>query len=333
MLMLNSRSILGKQGRIAQRLKRYEYRDAQLQMAEEVESVIKNREHLAIEAGTGVGKSFAYLVPSILYAVESQVREFSETGFSDITPEPGQTGDLNAGQYSDAPLPHHPDTPLPHREPALDSGESPESKPRPETASCANSDRQADSSQRFGNEEELSIGYEQDDDPEMDLRRVVVSTHTISLQEQLYTKDIPFLGSVLPFEFTSVLVKGRSNYLCLRRLDYAVKKSATLIEDESLKDLTRIRKWSLNTVDGSLSDLYPKPETSIWPEVCCEQGNCLGRNCSFHQKCFYQKARRQIENAQILIVNHALLFSDLAIRRAGGSILPKYDILIFDEAH
>ncbi|MDO5566336.1 MAG: helicase C-terminal domain-containing protein, partial [Planctomycetia bacterium] len=163
--------------------------------------------------------------------------------------------------------------------------------------------------------------------------RVVISTHTISLQEQLFEKDIPFLRSIMPYEFTSVLVKGRSNYICLRRLERAKKRFSTLLDDEDAHDFGRIEQWVQNTADGSLSDLRMKPSQRVWSEVCCEQGNCLGNRCPCHDKCFYYKARRRVASAQLLIVNHALLFSDLAIRRSGGSILPLYKVLVFDEAH
>lgn len=244
---LTYKDVLGPEGLVAKRMERYEVREEQLRLAEGVDDAIKNAHHLIAEAGTGVGKSFAYLVPAILYATADQNGDIDETA----TP-----------------------------------------------------------------------------------RRVVISTHTIALQEQLFDKDIPFLNSILPFEFTSVLVKGRRNYLCLRRLASAVKRASSLFEKETdLDDLERIQEWSEETADGSLADIDPQPSAAVWEETQCEQGNCLGHTCRYYKRCFYQAARKRVERASILIVNHALLFSDLAVRASGGSILPNYDTLIFDEAH
>ena len=255
-MSLNFRDVLGEDGLVSRRLPNYEARPEQMRLAEAVDEAIRDGHHLAAEAGTGVGKSFAYLVPAILHAVADQ-------------------------NLSD-----------------LDSGFDPFAE----------------------------------DDPTS--RRVVISTHTIALQEQLYNKDIPFLSGILPFEFSSVLMKGRSNYLCLRRLRAAASRTRSLFStDEESDQLTRVVEWSRETTDGSLSDLNPHPPMSIWSEVSCEEGNCMGRSCKFYKDCFYQAARRRVERASIVIVNHALLFSDLAIRAQGGAIIPNYNTLIFDEAH
>jgi ATP-dependent DNA helicase DinG len=220
----------------------YEHRPEQLAMAEEVAEAIRTKQHLIVEAGTGVGKSFAYLVPAIL---------------------------------------------------ASAAGE--EGKPR---------------------------------------KRVVVSTHTISLQEQLMRKDIPLLRSVMPLEFTAVLVKGRRNYLSLRRLKNTLSRAASIFsEPEEFEQLRRIEGWSRQTGDGSLSDLDYRPLGPVWDEVASDQGNCMGRKCPTYKDCFYYRARRRVSNAQILVVNHALFFSDLALRAQGASILPDYDVVVFDEAH
>ena len=164
--------------------------------------------------------------------------------------------------------------------------------------------------------------------------KVVIATHTISLQEQILGKDLPFLNSVIPLEFTAVLVKGRRNYLCLRRLDKAMERRLSLFgRDEEVDEIEQIKDWSKSTTDGSLADLDYKPMGQVWDEVACDQGNCMGRNCAHYNTCFYYRARRRIYNAQILIVNHALLFSDLALRQQGVKLLPDYDVVIFDEAH
>jgi ATP-dependent DNA helicase DinG len=240
---LTPQDILGPQGRIAQRLSHYEHRPEQLAMAEAVTQAIADKRHLVVEAGTGVGKSFAYLVPAILDC----------------------------------------------------AGPREEGQPR---------------------------------------RRVIISTHTISLQEQLIRKDIPFLQSVIPLEFTAVLVKGRGNYLSLRRLDNALSRSVNLFtRQEDFEHLRAIRDWADKTDDGSLSDLDFKPYSGVWDEVASDHGNCLGKKCPTYDKCFYYRARRRVYNAQLLVVNHALFFTDLALRRQGASILPEYDVVVFDEAH
>ncbi len=286
--MLTPLDILGVEGAIARRLDSYELRQEQLDMAEAVNDAFLKRHHLAVEAGTGVGKSFAYLIPAILRTASDQ----------------------NDADPPDKPPVHNDD-----EDPFF--GEFPTRSRNPnellqEAASGRDSSHEGDVPRP---------------------PRVVISTHTISLQEQIIEKDVPFLRSVLPFEFTAVLVKGRGNYLCLRRLDSVYRKQASLIDDRKQRELERLMKWSQTTEDGSRADLSPEPDRELWPEICCETGNCLGRKCKFYLKCFYAKARRRIDNAQILVVNHALLFSDLAIRIQGGSILPTYDMLVFDEAH
>ncbi|HVT79572.1 MAG TPA: helicase C-terminal domain-containing protein [Phycisphaerae bacterium] len=231
------KEFFGPSGPVARRLPGFEPRPQQEEMAAAVERAFEREEHLIAEAGTGVGKSFAYLVPAIAQAAKG--------------------------------------------------------------------------------------------------KKVVISTHTISLQEQLIEKDIPFLRAVSGLEFSAVLCKGRSNYLCMRRLEQASKKSLTLFPDtRSSDDLFMIEDWARTTKDGSLSDLPRQPAWQVWDKVCAERGNCLGRRCRYYDGCFYQASRRRIQNGQILVCNHALFFSDLAIKRAGaGGILPKYDFVVLDEAH
>lgn len=229
--------ILGPDGSIARRLPRYEERPEQMMMARAVARAIEDGSHLMVEAGTGVGKSFAYLVPAILAA--------SEAG-----------------------------------------------------------------------------------------KKVVVSTHTISLQEQLLEKDIPLLQAVMPQEFSAVLVKGRSNYISLRRLEAAgARAGATFGTADEFDQLAEIRLWAGRTGDGSRSDLDFRPSPAVWDAVASEHGNCLGKKCPRHRDCFYFAARQRMRNANILIVNHALFMSDLALRGSGASLLPEYDVAIIDEAH
>ena len=230
--------ILTPGGAIARRLgDRFESRPQQLEMASAVDRALAEGHHLLVEAGTGVGKSFAYLLPAIDYAVKKK-------------------------------------------------------------------------------------------------KRVVISTHTISLQEQLIEKDIPLLRAVYPDEFTAVLVKGRGNYLCQRRLDQTRQRQNVLFADNrQLESLWTIEEWARKTTDGSLSDLPALPDPGVWDRVRAEQGNCLGKKCRFYQDCFWQAAKRRMQSGTILVVNHALFFSDLALRTAGVNYLPKYDAVILDEAH
>jgi ATP-dependent DNA helicase DinG len=230
-------TILGPGGAIARRLPSYESRPEQLAMGQAVAKSIAEGGHLLVEAGTGVGKSFAYLVPSILAAVE-------------------------AG------------------------------------------------------------------------KKVVVSTHTISLQEQLLQKDLPFLRAVMPQEFTAALVKGRGNYISLRRLEGAgVRSVGMFIKPEEFDDLAEIKLWAGRTDDGSRSDLDFRPAPAVWEAVQSDHGNCLGKKCRTYKNCFYFAARRRMNTANLLIVNHALFMTDLALRGQGANILPNYDVAIFDEAH
>jgi ATP-dependent DNA helicase DinG len=234
--------ILGPQGAVARRLgDLYESRPQQLDMAGAVQDAFAGGHHLLVEAGTGVGKSFAYLLPAIDFAVKHK-------------------------------------------------------------------------------------------------KRVVISTHTISLQEQLIDKDIPLLRSVYPDEFSAVLVKGRGNYLCQRRLEQARSRQSHLFEQQrQLESLWTIEQWCQDMLQsrgvGSLAELPQLPDPAVWDRVCAEQGNCLGKKCRFYEDCFWQAAKRRMQGANILVVNHALFFSDLGLRMAGVNYLPKYDLVILDEAH
>lgn len=323
--MFNFRDVLDDGGLIARRRGDYERRVEQLEMAAEVDAALRERRHLTVEAGTGVGKSFAYLVPAILFAVEDQVRDYRpDEAFpwgddADESPEKDAKNEAAPGLRA-----------LSERIDAAKAAvsEALKAKAAGTNAGTAETSELPREKNAFGVLEggELSTA---------ETRRVVVSTRTIGLQEQLFEKDAPFLSSILPFEFSVALVKGRSNYLCRRRFASAAKSAAggTLFETEEQKEFERLKEWLETTDDGSLSDLAPTPNPEVWNEICCEQGNCLGRKCPFYERCFYSKARRRLESAKILIVNHALLFSDLAIRNVGGSILPRYDAVIFDEAH
>jgi len=131
-------------------------------------------------------------------------------------------------------------------------------------------------------------------------KKVVVSTRTINLQEQLIGKDLPFLRSVLPQEFDAVLVKGRSNYVSLRRLESAAARAGSTAGSEEAKQLEELRGWSAGTEDGSLSDLSFRPIETVWESVQSDSGNCLKQSCPRYRQCFFFKASRRSHKADIL---------------------------------
>ncbi|MCE5198448.1 MAG: helicase C-terminal domain-containing protein [Armatimonadota bacterium] len=227
------RKTLDPGGRFARICDGYEYRQEQIDMAQAVADALLAKEHLLVEAGTGVGKTVGYLTPAIVYA----------------------------------------------------SGDKP----------------------------------------------VVISTHTINLQGQLVSKDIPMMQQVMEdHPFQAVLMKGRSNFLCLQELDHAAQ--SILFHDDPLFE--QLRKWASETETGDVSELdFAFPD---WSEVCCNQDTCRHQECHyFGERCFYYNMRRQAEHADIIIVNHALFLSDMGMRMTDprNTILPEYGAVIFDEAH
>ena len=169
-------------------------------------------------------------------------------------------------------------------------------------------------------------------------QRVVVSTNTINLQEQLMHKDLPMLQQALDLKFKPVLVKGRQNYVCLSKVEALEKEGDYLIETEERAELKSILEWSHRTSEGSRSDLNILPRYSVWEKVACESDNCSRIRCSHYNTCFFYNARREAASADLLIVNHHLLFADLAVRGDTGryneaAILPAYSHVILDEAH
>ncbi|MEK7852151.1 MAG: helicase, partial [Deltaproteobacteria bacterium] len=232
--------IIGPAGVISKRLPGYEVREGQLQMAHEVSKAFNTDKLLLIEAGTGVGKSMAYLIPSILWAVRNR-------------------------------------------------------------------------------------------------ERVVVSTNTINLQEQLSKKDIPFLQSAMGIDFKAVLVKGRGNYACLRKAG-EIEREPSLFPEGRDEERTAILEWLKKTKDGSISDISFTPKHDVWEEFASEADTCLRLRCDFFSDCFFNKARREVASADIIVANHHLLFSDLAIRAAKAdysesAVLPPYSRVVIDEAH
>lgn len=242
-----TREILGPDGPIARALgPDFEPRAQQLDMADAVDRALVTKTTLLAEAGTGVGKSFAYLVPAILRCVQ-------------------------AGQ------------------------------------------------------------------------RVIIATNTIALQEQLIKKDIPFLQRTMPDwgldpsttrALVPALVKGRGNYLSLRRLKMASERQHQLFPDEAARDtLHVIEDWAYATDDGSLATLPTLERPGVWDRVQSDADNCMGKKCPTYSTCFYQKSRRLMESANLLVANHAVFFSDLALRAAGAGYLPAYQHVVLDEAH
>jgi ATP-dependent DNA helicase DinG len=168
--------------------------------------------------------------------------------------------------------------------------------------------------------------------------RTVVSTNTINLQEQLVRKDLPFLKQALGEQFRYALVKGRGNYISIRRAKLAEQVQTVLFEEMQQNSLGAILEWMKTTKDGSLQDLPFTPTGEVWDEVVSDGDVCLRAKCPHFEQCFYQKARRDAAAADIVVANHSLLFSDLAVRRVSGNysapaVLPPYKRVILDEAH
>ena len=169
--------------------------------------------------------------------------------------------------------------------------------------------------------------------------RTVVSTNTITLQEQLVGKDLPFLAKTLTDQrVTFALLKGWRNYLCLQRLEQARAQGPALFEDDVASDLGLLEAWAEQTTDGSLADLAVPPRAEVWDEVAAESDLCTRLRCPHFDQCFVFKARRAAATADVIVVNHHLLMADLAVRRASqrwddAAVLPAYKRLIIDEGH
>jgi ATP-dependent DNA helicase DinG len=168
--------------------------------------------------------------------------------------------------------------------------------------------------------------------------RTVVSTNTINLQEQLVEKDLPLLRRTLGEPFKFALVKGRANYVSIRRALQASATAGSLFDAQRQAEMAAIVDWLKTTKDGSLSDLSIRPSAEVWDEVASETDVCLRARCPHFEDCWYQRARRDASAADVLVVNHHLLFSDLAVRRAldnytAPAVLPQYNRLVLDEAH
>lgn len=230
---------LSSDGPLAKKNKNYEERPSQIALLKNVASAFNGGKIAVFEAGTGVGKSFAYLIPSMLWALKNK-------------------------------------------------------------------------------------------------ERVVISTGTINLQQQLVEKDIPEAQKIIGKKVKAVLLKGRQNYLCLRRMNDAAAEKDMFTEDAEILD--RIESWSGSTETGSRSDLAFMPPESVWSRVNSESDGCMGARCPFHDKCFVMRVRKDAADANIIVVNHHLLFADIESRMNGAgyddaAVLPPYRRIVFDEAH
>lgn len=231
-------SLIDKDGPLAKFIPHFETREEQKEMMRDIIDAYNDDKVALIEAGTGTGKSIAYLIPAIFWSLQSK-------------------------------------------------------------------------------------------------ERTLISTNTITLQEQLLHKDIPLLAEALNVDIKAVLVKGMGNYVCLRKLHEA-SQEMSLFPDEEQEELLKIEKWAEKTQDGSRSDLSFKPKPQTWEKACAESDTCTREKCSYYKKCLFFKARNRARDANLLISNHSLLFADLSFRKGsekGNGLLPDYDKVVLDEAH
>lgn len=234
--------IFRPKGGLERVLPTYTFRPGQLKMAESIRELFREGGVLLIEAGTGVGKSLAYLVPSILYALKN-----------------------------------------------------------PTT--------------------------------------IIVSTGTLTLQDQILHKDLPILNALFPSEIRVTTIKGRSNYVSLRRAKLLRENTPLLLDEKREAELTALEGWLAQTEVGEISDLPFEPSPEIWEEIQSEADNCLKVRCPHYGECFFFQSRRRAASAHIVVVNHAILSLDLILRRSlnlgfdEAVLLPPYSFLILDEAH
>ena len=165
-------------------------------------------------------------------------------------------------------------------------------------------------------------------------QRVVVSTGTKNLQEQLYRKDVPFLQEILDQPFLACTMKGRSNYLCLQRFSNFLK-NPTFSSIWEGKWFNRIVDWAPGSVSGDRAELEELPENlPLWNDICSRSESCVGQRCHYYGECFITKMRQEAALSDLVIVNHHLFFADMALRQsAHNGVIPPYDAVIFDEAH
>ena len=163
--------------------------------------------------------------------------------------------------------------------------------------------------------------------------RVVISTNTINLQEQLLFKDIPDLKETLNIDFSYILMKGRGNYICLSRLFEVQQDLFSFLDDQEMEQFDQIVRWINQTDDGSLSDLSFIPKPALWEKINSQSETCSGGECKYFSRCFLNGVRRRAISANIIVTNHHYLIADACLIGTGTSILPSYERVIFDEAH
>ena len=165
-------------------------------------------------------------------------------------------------------------------------------------------------------------------------KKVIISTGSKNLQDQLYSRDLPKVAAALKFKGRLALLKGRSNYLCLERLEQQSLSGGDLAS-QALSELAHLRHWSSTTEEGDISTCNVVPEDSfVWPLVTSTNDNCLGSDCPLYKECFVVKARRKAMDADVVVVNHHLFMADMVVKESGfGELIPQADVMIFDEAH
>ena len=164
--------------------------------------------------------------------------------------------------------------------------------------------------------------------------RVILSTGTRNLQDQLFHRDLPLVRDALRAGSQITLLKGRANYLCLHRLEQSGGGSGSLFLEQG-NDLEEIREWAVRTQTGDIAEVAGVSENStVWPAVTSTAENCLGQDCRFYQECHVVNARRAAAAADIVVVNHHLFLADMVLREEGfAEVIPGADAVIFDEAH
>lgn len=224
-----------KDGLLFENFPDFELREAQKKMSKEIWEVFTNDTHLMVEAGTGTGKSLAYLIPSLYF------------------------------------------------------------------------------SKVFG-------------------EKIVIATHTINLQEQLFQRDIPILSKILPFDFLATVLKGRSNYLCLRKFQIQLSNFSKIADNmDSLIDIAQILTWLTITKSGDVEELNLSISgRRLWNEIKSEVDSCKNRLCPWFRLCYYHRAKQKAQRADIIITNHSLLLTNL---KTDNRIFPAYNRLVIDEAH
>jgi ATP-dependent DNA helicase DinG len=165
-------------------------------------------------------------------------------------------------------------------------------------------------------------------------KKVIISTGTKNLQEQLFNRDLPLVKNAIDKTQEAALLKGRANYLCLQRLKLNGGEHIRL-EKETLNEYSIIKKWSMTTNTGDIGEISSLPDNAkVIPLVTSTVDNCLGKDCSEYQDCHLMKARKKAMEADVIVVNHHLFFADLALKESGfGELIPEVDLIVFDEAH